>query len=161
MWFKELGDVNKRKNTCWKKHKTSVLWLAGVNLTANLEAQPGQDVTIECSYPTTARNTVKHFCREEENLTCLIKISVFETDRAIRDRFSIKDRKAHGVYAVTISALSENDSGRYRCFMEDVSNDKKTCLKKVSLIVSGEENIFHIFIATRFWLLLYCTSSSN
>lgn len=66
----------------------------------------GGNVTIHC--PFSSSGTRMFFCKEsckEEDV--LIETS---TDRAHADKYSIKTGKT-----VTISQLTESDSGRYRC----------------------------------------------
>lgn len=119
-------------------------------MAVNLEAQSGENVTIECRYPTTAGSIVKHFCKEAGNFTCTMQISVYKANQATRDRVSIRDRKEHGVYAVTITALSRNDSGRYRCFTEKSDDDTaRECLTQISLTVSSKHGAFSLILTDK------------
>lgn len=124
--------------------------MAGVNLAVTLEAQPGENVTIECRYPTTAGSIIKHFCREEGNVTCTTQLSVFSVSQAKQGRFSIRDRGEPGAYTVTMSALSRNDSGRYRCVMEKSSEDTtRECLTQISLTVSCKHVSFSLTLTDK------------
>lgn len=135
---------------CGKRHqpnipKASILWLAGVNLPVTLEAQSGANVTVECSYPTTLGNVVRHFCREDGKFTCANLISMFSFKRAARDRLSMREGKEHGTYAVTIFAVRRNDSGRYRCEVEQYGdNITRQCLTQIRLVVSGKRASFPV-----------------
>lgn len=113
-----------------------------VNLPVTLEAQPGENVTVECRYPTTAGTIARHFCREDGKFTCANLISVSQVKHAIKGRFSMRAGKEHGVFAVTIFTLSRKDSGRYRCDMEKFDNNiTSECLTRISLIVSNSTGV--------------------
>lgn len=121
-----------------KKPQTFMLFLAGVNPTVTLKAHPGDPVTVSCKYPPAEGGAIRHFCREYETSRCTNLISAQTFSLAIKDRFSLRDDKQRGVFNVTISAVTQTDSGRYKCVLESAGNSTTTCLTGIQLTVSGE-----------------------
>ena len=95
----------------------------------SVEGVLGRDVTIKCSH-TDAKSNVKYFCKDPcEDEDVLI------TSRQIsRGRYKIIDEG--NTFYVTISRLTEGDTGTYRCGIERSLWD--TFNKVVLTVVKGE-----------------------
>lgn len=92
----------------------------------------GEDITIQCSH-SYAFNNIKYFCKEkckEED----ILISSKEKNGNSREKYSISDEG--NTFYVTISHLTEDDSGTYRCGIERTGLD--TYIKVVLTVKEGK-----------------------
>ncbi|XP_051241958.1 polymeric immunoglobulin receptor-like isoform X2 [Dicentrarchus labrax] len=107
-----------------------------VNTPVTQTAHPGDSVTISCKYPAEEKqqeNIVRHFCREDGNPNCTNLISTYTANYTKLDRFSLTDDKQRGVYTVTISTVTQDDTGRYRCAIE--RKKSVACLTEIHLFI--------------------------
>ncbi|XP_027867155.1 polymeric immunoglobulin receptor-like isoform X2 [Xiphophorus couchianus] len=90
--------------------------LLGGSKVPHLHTEAGSSVTVACSFGDSGRNRL--FCRGE----CGKDEVLVQTDgvRADRGRYSIEyeKRRQSAVLLVTITQLTQSDSGRYRCKMD-------------------------------------------
>ncbi|XP_060938526.1 CMRF35-like molecule 8 [Limanda limanda] len=91
----------------------------------SVEGELGGDVTIKCSH-TNAKNKVKYFCKAP----CRDEDVLIRSNGISTDRYSIKDEG--NTFYVTISRLTEDDTGKYKCGIEKFGWDP---LKEVVLTV--------------------------
>ncbi|KAM9856954.1 CMRF35-like molecule 8 [Aulostomus maculatus] len=117
----------------------SVYLVAGDKTPVNLEANVGGSVTIRCKYPTAEKGKTKHFCKEDNNSNCKNVVSIHLSNYTRLDRFSLTDNKQQGLYNVTLSKLTREDSGRYRCSTLNATGSTM-CLLEVHLNVMLDNN---------------------
>uniref|UniRef100_A0A3Q3XBQ2 Immunoglobulin V-set domain-containing protein n=1 Tax=Mola mola TaxID=94237 RepID=A0A3Q3XBQ2_MOLML len=101
--------------------------LSGVNLAVTQRARQGGSATIKCKYPAE-ENSVKKFCRENENSQCANLISSYMANYTIRGRLSLTDNKEQQEFTVTISTLTQDDAGTYQCAMTRINSNSSVCL---------------------------------
>ncbi|KAL7852000.1 hypothetical protein SRHO_G00177850 [Serrasalmus rhombeus] len=75
----------------------------------------GETLTISCEHPPTLRASLKHFCKEDENLIC--------QDIRAAGKYSLSDHSQPGLFTVTISNLTLSDAGVYWCGVETSEGD--------------------------------------
>lgn len=97
-----------------------------------LTASPGQTITIECSHSNALSNT-KYFCKAR-----CTDILVSTVDKATGGKYSIRDEG--NTFYVTISDLTEDDSGTYWCGIDRLVKDtyNKVVLQVLPKVVEGE-----------------------
>ncbi|XP_026223962.1 uncharacterized protein LOC113167504 [Anabas testudineus] len=83
-----------------------------------LHKRTGTNITVECSFSST--RSWKFFCKEpcEDEKNVLVETNNFSAQRG---RYSIRYLRGNptgGFVFVTITQLTESDSGRYRCGLE-------------------------------------------
>lgn len=118
--------------------KTCFNSLAGDNTLVTQTAHRGGSVTIDCKYPRAEESSIRRFCREDGNLNCINVISTYIAPQTKTHRYSLTDDKNAGVYTVIISALTEEDAGRYRCAMERFNDSSTACLTEIQLDILSE-----------------------
>ncbi|XP_029549544.1 polymeric immunoglobulin receptor isoform X2 [Salmo trutta] len=70
-------------------------------------------VSISCPYKPQHKESQKYFCIGTRPSTCLQQATV--TSNHNTGRFSLHDNNADGVFTVTITGLTQGDSGMYMC----------------------------------------------
>uniref|UniRef100_A0AAR2JPH5 Polymeric immunoglobulin receptor-like n=1 Tax=Pygocentrus nattereri TaxID=42514 RepID=A0AAR2JPH5_PYGNA len=92
----------------------------------------GETLTISCEHPPTLRASLKHFCKEDENLIC--------QDIRAAGKYSLSDHSQPGLFTVTISNLTLSDAGVYWCGVETseghISYTSLTTRVQISIITS-------------------------
>ncbi|XP_069386431.1 CMRF35-like molecule 8 [Paralichthys olivaceus] len=88
----------------------------------------GGDVTIPCSQ-TNAEGNIKYFCKDP----CKDKDVLIRSDDESKSRYSIEDKG--NTFSVTISHLTEDDTGTYFCGIDRVLKD--TFNKVVLTVMKG------------------------
>nr|XP_054599435.1 CMRF35-like molecule 1 [Nothobranchius furzeri] len=103
---------------------------AGKGTEENQTAFVGGSVSISCKYPPTEENTTWYFCKD--SLTCR-NISSEGSSQKMQDRFSLMDDEQQEIYTVTISNLTQDDSGSYWCATKSLKDGFISCLSEVHL----------------------------
>uniref|UniRef100_A0AAY5KDT2 Immunoglobulin domain-containing protein n=1 Tax=Esox lucius TaxID=8010 RepID=A0AAY5KDT2_ESOLU len=82
----------------------------------------GGEVTIICKYPENNENSIKYFCKEDNhsNMHCEI---ISDSTSAKSGRFILTDNRREKCYTVTISNLTEYDTGTYWCGVQNRTKD--------------------------------------
>ncbi|KAL6482327.1 hypothetical protein MHYP_G00104070 [Metynnis hypsauchen] len=92
----------------------------------------GETLTISCEHPPTLRASLKHFCKEDENLIC--------QDIRAAGKYSLSDHSQPGLFTVTFSNLTLSDAGVYWCGVEtsegDITYTSLTTRVQISIISS-------------------------
>ncbi|XP_064806001.1 CMRF35-like molecule 5 [Oncorhynchus masou masou] len=70
-------------------------------------------VSVSCPYKPQHKESQKYFCIGTRPSTCLQQAIV--TSKHNTGRFSLHDNNADGVFTVTITGLTQKDSGMYMC----------------------------------------------
>ncbi|KAK6300990.1 hypothetical protein J4Q44_G00290880 [Coregonus suidteri] len=100
-------ELKVEEDDCCEKSVTETVYLGG-------------EATISCNYPEGREYSIKYFCKEDRD--CKYKISAyyyqtgFSTAKAGRFSLSVNSRVKS--YTVTISDLTEDDTGTYWCGVE-------------------------------------------
>uniref|UniRef100_A0A668ASJ1 Immunoglobulin domain-containing protein n=1 Tax=Myripristis murdjan TaxID=586833 RepID=A0A668ASJ1_9TELE len=96
----------------------------------------GGSVTIDCKYPESEESNIRYFCKEDGNLYCKnVIMARAEHNNTRIDRFILSNSRMNGVYRVTISALTEEDAGKYWCAMKRTEPASIAKLTEVHLSV--------------------------
>ncbi|KAM4595787.1 uncharacterized protein V3H82_003184 [Fundulus diaphanus] len=101
--------------------------------TVDHTAYVGGSVSITCNYSQADKSSTRNFCRHDGNFSCTNIISAQRSDYTKLPRVTLSDDKQRGVYTVTISTLTQDDSGKYRCALK--REDSFTCLQDILLDV--------------------------
>ncbi|KAM4570652.1 polymeric immunoglobulin receptor-like [Fundulus diaphanus] len=85
----------------------------------HLSAEPGSSITVACSFPPSGGT--KYFCRGPCD-----EITLVQTDgeTAQSGKYSIEYEKRYfkDILLVTITELTQSDSGQYRCYQDTTKN---------------------------------------
>ncbi|KAL1005433.1 hypothetical protein UPYG_G00059080 [Umbra pygmaea] len=96
----------------------------------------GGEATIFCNYPEELENNTKYFCKESnDSKTCYYIISGDRYRKAKSRKLSLMENRTERRYTVTISNLTEYDTGTYWC---GVKNSYITLFTKVQLAVTAQ-----------------------
>ncbi|XP_016517970.1 CMRF35-like molecule 8 [Poecilia formosa] len=112
---------------------TAVNWSHCDSATVEQTARPGESVSITCKYSQATENGIKHFCRGDGNFSWTKMISAQHSNYTKREKISLSVDKQRGLFEVNIFTVTQEDSGKYRCALEE--NDIITCLQEVVLHV--------------------------
>lgn len=96
----------------------------------------GASATINCNYTRVKESGIKSFCREDASSYCNNLISSYDSNYTRLDRFSLRDDKQQRVYTVIISALTQQDAGKYQCSIK--SGTSTSCLTEIHLYILSE-----------------------
>ena len=94
-------------------------------------------VSISCSYQSEDENNLKYICRGNQPSTCLQQ-AVVTSDTKQNGQFSLNDDKNSNNFTVTITSLTQKDSGRYLCGVH--RNTGLDVFSGVELEVKGERS---------------------
>uniref|UniRef100_A0A668VPJ8 Immunoglobulin V-set domain-containing protein n=1 Tax=Oreochromis aureus TaxID=47969 RepID=A0A668VPJ8_OREAU len=72
--------------------------------------------SINCPYESQYQNSLKYICRGNQPSTCLQE-AIITSDNRESGRFRLNDVKMSRIFTVTISSLTQSDSGYYLCDM--------------------------------------------
>ncbi|XP_013768935.1 uncharacterized protein LOC102206882 [Pundamilia nyererei] len=122
-----MGNKDRRVNmNCYNKP---------VNQTTFL----GASATINCNYTRVKESGIKSFCREDASSYCNNLISSYDSNYTRLDRFSLRDDKQQRVYTVIISALTQQDAGKYQCSIK--SGTSTSCLTEIHLYILNWDDL--------------------
>ncbi|XP_075946900.1 polymeric immunoglobulin receptor-like isoform X2 [Anarhichas minor] len=71
-------------------------------------------VSISCPYESQSQNNLKYICRGNQPSTCLEK-AIITSDNHQTGQFRLTDDKVSREFTVTITGLTQNNSGSYLC----------------------------------------------
>ncbi|XP_056128063.1 polymeric immunoglobulin receptor-like [Rhinichthys klamathensis goyatoka] len=110
------------KGRYWCGVKTTYLQLDKYK-EINLEIKPvsvvsgvtGQHLNISCRYNRDLKNNIKFMCKGSDPSLCETSAIKVSSETNSNGRFSLRDDKSAGVFTVTITELTLEDSGIYWC----------------------------------------------
>ncbi|XP_029603735.1 polymeric immunoglobulin receptor-like [Salmo trutta] len=115
-------ELDVKEDDCCEKSVTETAYLGG-------------EATIRCNYPEDHEDSIKYFCKESNDFnTCIYMIFAYQTT-AKAGRFSVSDNTGEKSYTVTISDLTEDDTGTYWC---GVVTSYISLITQVQLHVTGK-----------------------
>ncbi|XP_045565601.1 uncharacterized protein DDB_G0271670 isoform X3 [Salmo salar] len=117
-------ELDVKKDDCCEKSLTETAFLGG-------------EATIRCNYPEDHEDSIKYFCKESNGFkTCVNMISANQTTTKA-GRFSVSDNRRERFSTVTISNLTEDDTGTYWCGVETSRTEQRyiTLITQVKLDV--------------------------
>ncbi|CAK6983725.1 polymeric immunoglobulin receptor-like [Scomber scombrus] len=79
-----------------------------------IQGYEDSSVSISCPYESEDRDNLKYICRGNKPSTCLQE-AVVASDIKPNGQFSFKDDKTSSKFTVTITSLTQKDSGMYLC----------------------------------------------
>uniref|UniRef100_A0A3Q1IUY8 Ig-like domain-containing protein n=1 Tax=Anabas testudineus TaxID=64144 RepID=A0A3Q1IUY8_ANATE len=74
----------------------------------------GGSVSISCPYESQDQNNMKYICRGNQPSSCLQQALITSNNRR-NTQFSLTDDKESRKFTVTITSLTQKDSGSYLC----------------------------------------------
>ncbi|XP_033962496.1 coxsackievirus and adenovirus receptor homolog [Pseudochaenichthys georgianus] len=129
------------------QHVFMFLWIIGSVAAGDLEAKPGEDVTLPCNSLTDANVTKLVWKRPELED---VNVFFFRNKRAdenyqdprYRGRVELKDPEMkNGDVSVVLKKVTVSDTGTYQCRVT-TSNMPTELLHSVHLVVSEGESVF-------------------
>ncbi|XP_039860521.1 polymeric immunoglobulin receptor-like [Simochromis diagramma] len=87
----------------------------------NIESYEGYSESINCPYENQYQNSLKYICRGNQPSTCLQDALITSNNRE-NGRFRLNDVKMSRIFTVTISSLTQSDSGHYLCGVQTNSD---------------------------------------
>uniref|UniRef100_A0A8C1L218 Immunoglobulin domain-containing protein n=1 Tax=Cyprinus carpio TaxID=7962 RepID=A0A8C1L218_CYPCA len=109
----------------------------------------GEHLNITCHYENKLKNDVKFICKSSSTPLCEKSATKVSSEINSHGRFSLRDNESAGVFTVTITDLTEEDSGIYWCGAIQRGHGHKnkwisvTDLKHVSLVTHKPLNFHH------------------
>uniref|UniRef100_A0A4W5PV84 Immunoglobulin domain-containing protein n=1 Tax=Hucho hucho TaxID=62062 RepID=A0A4W5PV84_9TELE len=114
-------ELNVKKDDCCEKSVTETAYLG--------------EATIRCNYSEDHEYRTKYFCKESNDFkTCVDMISAYQTT-ATAGCFSVSCNTGEKFYTVTISDLTERNTGTYWC---GVATSHISLITQVQLQVTGK-----------------------
>ncbi|KAJ8265841.1 hypothetical protein COCON_G00149400 [Conger conger] len=80
-------------------------------------------VTVRCKYHKSYTDSVKYWCKDKLQLPCSILVKTGGTDT--HGRISIRDDKKEGAFYITMTDLTKDDEGQYKCGISQFLFDEK------------------------------------
>ncbi|XP_026026015.1 polymeric immunoglobulin receptor-like isoform X1 [Astatotilapia calliptera] len=87
----------------------------------NIESYEGYSESINCPHENQYQNSLKYICRGNQPSTCLQDALITSNNRE-NGRFRLNDVKMSRIFTVTISSLTQSDSGHYLCGVQTNSD---------------------------------------
>ncbi|XP_035763646.1 polymeric immunoglobulin receptor-like, partial [Neolamprologus brichardi] len=87
----------------------------------NIESYEGYSESINCPYENQYQSSLKYVCRGNRPSTCLQRALITSNNKQ-SGRFSLNDIKMSSIFTVTISSLTQSDSGHYLCGVQTNSD---------------------------------------
>lgn len=100
-------------------------------------------VSISCPYQSQDRNNLKYICSGIQPSTCLQQ-AVVSSDSKQNGRFSFNNDQTSSNFTVTITSLTQKDSGMYLCGIH--RNTSLDDISGVELEVKGERSRLSLLI---------------
>ncbi|XP_026216358.1 polymeric immunoglobulin receptor-like [Anabas testudineus] len=94
-------DLEVRENTC-------------CDSSTKVQSYEGGSVSISCPYESQDQNNMKYICRGNQPSSCLQQALITSNNRQ-NTQFSLTDHKESRKFTVTITSLTQKDSGSYLC----------------------------------------------
>ncbi|XP_051742189.1 CMRF35-like molecule 8 isoform X2 [Ctenopharyngodon idella] len=82
---------------------------------SNVSAMTGERLNISCHYESDLNNHVKFICKGSDPSLCETSSIKVSSETNSNGRFSLRDDESAGVFTVTITDLTQEDSGIYWC----------------------------------------------
>ncbi|XP_021570158.1 trem-like transcript 4 protein [Carlito syrichta] len=103
-----------------------------------LHEVPGQTLLLQCQYsPKKGSYVRKAWCQQTSPNRCNILITSSKPRTAAQaTRYTIWDETTAGFFNITMSDLTEEDSGSYWCGIYNSSQNFITVLRNISLVVA-------------------------
>ncbi|CAI5679553.1 unnamed protein product [Oreochromis niloticus] len=79
-----------------------------------VQSYEGYSESVSCPYDSQYQNNLKYICRGNRPSKCLQQALITSNNRE-NGRFSLNDEKMSRKFTVTISSLTQSDSGSYLC----------------------------------------------
>uniref|UniRef100_A0AAQ6I8K5 Ig-like domain-containing protein n=1 Tax=Anabas testudineus TaxID=64144 RepID=A0AAQ6I8K5_ANATE len=79
-----------------------------------VQSYEGGSVSISCPYESQDQNNMKYICRGNQPSSCLQQALITSNNRR-NTQFSLTDDKVSRKFTVTITSLTQKDSGSYLC----------------------------------------------
>ncbi|XP_042169444.1 polymeric immunoglobulin receptor-like [Oncorhynchus tshawytscha] len=123
-------ELEVKKDDCCEKSVTETAFLGG-------------EATIRCNYPEDHEDRIKYFCKEQDRFICNSMNSKNNKISNIVQRFSVSDNRGERFSTVTISDLTEDDTGTYWCGVETSRTEQRyiTLITQVKLRVITWRNV--------------------
>lgn len=80
-----------------------------------MSAVTGEHLKISCDYESDLKNHVKFICKASDPSLCETSGIKVSSETNSNGRFSLRDEESAGVFTVTITDLTVEDSGIYWC----------------------------------------------
>ncbi|XP_070782563.1 polymeric immunoglobulin receptor-like [Enoplosus armatus] len=84
------------------------------DLSTKVQSYETGSVPISCLYESKYKNNLKYICRGNQPSTCLEE-AVITSDNEQNGQFGLTDDKVSSKFTVTITGLTQNNSGSYLC----------------------------------------------
>uniref|UniRef100_A0A3Q1J582 Ig-like domain-containing protein n=1 Tax=Anabas testudineus TaxID=64144 RepID=A0A3Q1J582_ANATE len=116
------------------KYRLSV-YTPAVTVPPTVQSYEGGSVSISCSYESQDQNNMKYICRGNQPSSCLQQ-ALITSNNTQNTQFSLTDDKESRKFTVTITSLTQKDSGSYLCGVK--RNTGLDVFSAVDLEVRGE-----------------------
>ncbi|XP_028622431.1 trem-like transcript 4 protein isoform X2 [Grammomys surdaster] len=115
----------------------SDVWASTVT-SEELHGMVGQSLSVQCKYTSEEGPYVlKMWCRQTSPNRCSRVVTTSEPRKAVRKlQHSIWDDPEAGLFNITMTQLTEEDSAFYWCGLYSASRREVTVLRNISLVVS-------------------------
>nr|XP_033814198.1 uncharacterized protein LOC117366660 [Geotrypetes seraphini] len=108
------------KNTVSKPYTTSYGGSWGLHgLGEKLRVPALGSLSLQCQYEKDYKTQKKYWCKGEKRIFCITLIGTESNSSATKGSFSISDDSTALMFTVTMERLTEADSGKYWCGIED------------------------------------------
>uniref|UniRef100_A0A3Q1J763 Immunoglobulin V-set domain-containing protein n=1 Tax=Anabas testudineus TaxID=64144 RepID=A0A3Q1J763_ANATE len=84
------------------------------NISTKVQSYEGGSVSISCPYESQDQNNLKYICRGNQSSSCLQQ-ALITSNNTQNTQFSLTDDKVSRKFTVTITSLTQKDSGLYLC----------------------------------------------
>uniref|UniRef100_A0A3Q1K556 Ig-like domain-containing protein n=1 Tax=Anabas testudineus TaxID=64144 RepID=A0A3Q1K556_ANATE len=106
-----------------------------------VQSYEGGSVSISCPYESQDQNNMKYICRGNQPSSCLQQALITSNNRQ-NTQFSLTDHKESRKFTVTITSLTQKDSGSYLCGVK--RNTGLDVVSAVDLEVRGEKSQIYL-----------------